>query len=216
MNLYAVIPSCCRPACLRNLVWSLVKDGVYVVVVDTGYERGVVKHPHVVVAEDKGPTNIQRWWNTGLDLVYEYQAMKSMTDEFVVAVLNDDLIIPPRFVQRLAQSIENSDVAAACPIAGLRTPEYVVTDTRDSIRMAGYAFALRGSLHMRADERFGWWYGDNDIDWTARQQGGVAFVGGTWDGFQHLYPDSTTTGERAEQAGRDRETFIQKWGRAPW
>lgn len=222
MNLYAVIPSGFRPVELRNLVTRLVADDVNVIIVDTGYDRIRIVHPKVSVSQDLDlPKNIQRWWNVGLRRAYKAQELlvklgKTKDEEFVVAILNDDVVVPAGFVQTLASVMEQTGAAAACPAPGMKTPFFNVETKENTIRMLGFAFALRGSLGLLADESFGWWYGDNDLDWTARERGGVAFVGGAWDGFAHLYPDQTTVGELAEQAGKDRQTFVAKWGRQPW
>jgi hypothetical protein len=214
-NLYAVIPSGNRPSCLGNLTHDLVHySDVRVVIVDTGYDRININHPRITVLQGRGPINIQRWWNTGLKHVYGLQ--DGSDDEFTVAVLNDDLRVPPRFVEQLDVNIQRENAAAACPAPGMRTAAFKVDQRGNTLRMLGYAFALRGSLRLEADESFGWWYGDNDLDWRCRDLGGVVHVGGAWEGFAHLYPDSTTVGELAEQAGRDRETFVKKWGVAPW
>lgn len=218
-NLYAVIPSGHRPVELADLIHDLVDyGGVRVIIVDTGYDRITISHPNVVVLQDREkPINIQRWWNTGLRAAYHYQEVMSPSDEFTVAVLNDDLRVPPRFVERLDDALQMSAAAAACPTTLLDQHRIFVVNTLvNQPRMLGYAFALRGSLKLLADEDFVWWYGDNDLDWRCRELGGVVHVGGAWEGFAHLYPDSTTVGELAEQAGRDRETFVKKWGNAPW
>jgi hypothetical protein len=219
-NLYAVIPSGQRTQQLSNLLHDLVHySDVKVIVVDTGYEHFFVDHPRIQFIQDHDPVkNISRWWNNGLAAVYAYQDVMHPGEEFTVAVLNDDLRVPPRFVEQLDENLNlDGRCAAACPAPGMRTAGWVIVD-RDlaSPRMTGFAFALRGSLKLLADERFVWWYGDNDLDWRARQMGGVMHVGGSWEGFVHLHPDSTTVGELAEQAGRDRETFVEKWGRPPW
>lgn len=216
MRHYAIIPSRSRPEELRNLVTRLVMDDVTVIIVDTGYDRMSIAHDSVHVIQDRGPINIQRWWNAGIGFVYETEAFTDGTEEFIIAVLNDDLVIPAGFVQLLGSHIIEQNATAACPAPGMRTPVINVTTPMNTIRMTGWAFALRGSHGMLADESFGWWYGDNDLDWQARLKGGVTFIGGPWSGLQHLYPNSTTVGPLAEQANRDRETFVAKWGRAPW
>lgn len=217
-NLYAIIPSGHRPQELANLVHDLVDPGgVRVIIVDTGYDRITISHPNVVVLQDREkPINIQRWWNTGLRSVYFYQDQMAPGEEFTVAVLNDDLRVPPGFVQQLDANIQREEAAAACPAPGMRTVAFKVDQRGNTLRMLGFAFALRGSLKLEADESFLWWYGDNDLDWRCRDLGGVVHVGGSWEGFAHLYPDQSTVGELAEQAGRDRQTFVQKWGRPPW
>lgn len=81
-------------------------------------------------------------------------------------------------------------------------------------RMPGYAFSMRGSAKLYADEDLQWWFGDDDLDWRIRQNGGNALVGGLQ--VEHLSPNLSTVGELAEQAGRDRQTFKDKWGKTPW
>jgi len=214
-NLYAVIPSGQRPVELADLIHDLVDNGgARVIIVDTGYDRINIGDPRITVIQDHGPINISRWWNTGLKHVYGLQ--DGTDDEFTVAVLNDDLRVPPNFVERLDWELNATGAAAACPAPGMRAPAMLVNTLKMQPRMLGFAFALRGSLKLLADENIVWWYGDNDLDWRARDLGGVVHVGGSWEGFEHLYPDSTTVGELAEQAGRDRETFVAKWGVAPW
>lgn len=216
MNLWAVIPSRDRPEMLQSLIDRLVADGVHVVVVDTGYPLGTTWRNVYTLRDATEPPNISRWWNAGLDLVEHMENGR----EHTVALLNDDLVVPPGFMQTLAQALADTGAAAAYPDQhGMRGQgQYILHDVPIPIslyrRMTGYAFALRGSAGIRADETLQWWYGDDDIDWTARQRGGSVLVGGLT--VQHLQPNSTTVGELAEQAGRDRETFINKWGRAPW
>lgn len=82
-------------------------------------------------------------------------------------------------------------------------------------RITGYAFMLRGEHGQRFDEDLAWWYGDDSADWAAREQGGALLVPGI--PVEHRCPNVSTVErpELAEQAGRDRQTFITKWGKAP-
>lgn len=214
MNLWAVIPSKERRTELVALVAQLVSDDVNVVIVDTGYEPRLdfdeSDQIHIIRFIDH--LNISFWWNVGLGYV---AASEKFSGDYVVAVLNDDVIVPENFVQSLASALERHDVVAAFPdVYGLNTDYTLTWPVRDGLRMSGFAFALHSKAGIMADERFVWWYGDNDIEWQARQKGGVVLVGGLK--IQHLYPNSTTTAELAQQAGRDREAFIEKWGQPPW
>lgn len=220
LPLYAVIPSGSRLKELTNLVKTLVADGVHVVVVNTGYEvedlsglgLGTPEHPTVVIEDKEAPKNISRWWNHGIKWASNHNAQEG-GGEYVVAVLNDDILVPPGFVQELAGAILYHDVVASFPdVFGMGRDQVFLKPSH--WRMSGFAFALRGSAELRADEDLVWWYGDNDLEWQAFQAGGVVTVGGLK--IQHLYPNSTTVGELAEQAGRDRQTFSRKWGQNAW
>jgi hypothetical protein len=98
------------------------------------------------------------------------------------------------------------------PLDGKPTPQPLAKK-----RITGYCFVVNGSHGLRCDERFKWWYGDDDADWQARR-----YHNGTWEvddvTVKHLYPSESTNArpELLAQADRDRETFIQKWGKAPW
>ena len=204
---------------LVNLLTQLHQDSVQAVVIDTGYDPSFFTwHDDIDWVRDvTEPPNISRWWNLGLNYIKEIEG----SNEHIVAILNDDLVIPKGFVPRLATFIETQDAVAAYPDQHdyfLGKPACLKHTRAEPVslytRMCGYAFALRGSTGLRADETLQWWYGDDDLDWRAREAGGSVLVGGLK--VDHLSPNSTTVGKLAEQAGRDRQTFIDKWGRAPW
>lgn len=212
--LWAVIPSCCRPVELRNLVEQLLEDNVNIVVIDNGV-RFEHDSPFVHVIRDfENPPNLSRLWNVGLKYVRD---VTDSDEQYYVAVLNDDLVLSPQFITTIAREMRRTGAAVGYPDQHARGANLLLTDVRPyplQLRMTGYAFVLRGSAAIFADETIKWWYGDNDIEWQARSKGGTLMVGGI--SVNHLTPDQTTVGVLAEQAGRDRETFIKKWGMAPW
>jgi GT2 family glycosyltransferase len=214
VNFWAVIPSKERRTELFALITRLVNDDVNVVIVDTGYEPRLdfAESDRIHVVRFTERVNISFWWNVGLGYV---AAKENFTGDYVVAVLNDDVVVPKNFVQSLADAIKRHNVAAAFPdVYGVERDLVLTAQHTFALRMSGFAFALDGKAGIMADERFVWWYGDNDIEWQARQKSGVVLVGGLK--IQHLYPNSTTVGALAEQAGRDRGAFIEKWGQPPW
>lgn len=225
-GLWAVIPSGNREKELRALVDQLTCDGVNVVVVDTGYEEELTfSHPRVIVLQDRGDKNISRWWNRGLRYIADIQsAFYETSPDYVVVVLNDDVVLPEdtRFCHRLLAVIQGYGVAIAYPDQHryLLNSNMIETFTKPGpitlfARMPGYAFAVRGSAGLYADETLQWWYGDDDLDWRARWMAGTALVGNLR--VEHLYPSQSTVGKMAEQAGRDRQTFKDKWGgKTPW
>ena len=82
-------------------------------------------------------------------------------------------------------------------------------------RITGWCFMLRGEDWLMCDPRLVWWYGDDDLDWTARQRGGALCVPGC--AVTHLHPGEMTSAsaDLTEQTHRDRETFLAKWSGVP-
>lgn len=202
---WAVVPSVGR-ACLHDCLASIRDqvDGV-VLVANGGYAADDV--PGVIVVEDPAPDrNISRWWNLGLDRLVQLGLM-----EWNALVLNDDTVLEPGAVRRLAEALRRHKAALAYP--GLT--EHLLTEPGPEQRITGWCFMLRGEGGLRADESMAWWYSDNSLDWEARQRGGTLTVPHV--GVFHTDPNGYTNRipALAEQAGRDRQTFLARWGRLP-
>ena len=134
-----------------------------------------------------------------------------------VAVVNDDAVIPDGWYTACSTAMRAHGAAAAAsdPHGRITAPLPKTTRDRDVYtRMPGWAFLLRGEVRMRADESLRWWYGDSDLDWTARANGGMVLIPGYPVGNRRA--NSTTRGVLAEQAGKDRAMFAAKWAGAPW
>lgn len=213
MNI-AIIPSNGREF-LRDCLAFLAPQVDHVIVVSNG---GNTFEPsgNITVAPDLGDgMNISRWWNTGLDaasvLVPDGQPWNAL-------VVNDDVVVPQTFVQRLSECLRLSGAALAFP--NQHDSQRIIWHEPGPVnlfhRITGYCFMLRGETGLRFDENLVWWYGDDDMDWRARQVGGSYLVPGC--PVQHRAPNGTMF-EHPElhvQAGIDRQTFIDKWGQAPW
>lgn len=159
------------------------------------------------VADD--PVNISRWWNLGLDWIDD-----ASPEPHHVLVLNADTRITPQGVAQLSYSLERSSAVMVGPH---RSPgEYM--ETRPGplglrLRIPGFCFMLDSKAGLRADERFRWWCGDDDLEWRARQSGGTLLVGAVQ--FAHL-GDGTPRGELRKLAEDDLWRFQEKWGVRPW
>jgi hypothetical protein len=221
IEMWAVIPSGNRRVQLSSLVRELITDGVNVVIVDTGYEPPLHNSEGSrVVIRDTGPKNISRWWNVGIDRAVRDHVTSTFADRpYAVAVLNDDVIVDGDRLRHLARRMFDEGASVAYPdVHGhhrdvtLREPGPV--DLRD--RLLGCCFVLDPRAGLRADENLVWWYGDDDIDWRARERGGSLLVHDVT--VVHTDPNGwmTTNPELTRQVGVDRETFVTKWGRAPW
>jgi hypothetical protein len=223
---YAVVATRDRPTELAAVVDALHAQGAVVVVVDNGSEPPAsppVDHNHeplpnapTVIVDDEQPPNLSRLWNVALDEVAEQAHRRGLT-AWDVAVVNDDAVLPEGWFDACTTAMRQHGAAAACsdPHGRLTAPLLKTAPDRDAFtRLCGWAFILRGEHGFRFDERFRWWFGDTDVDWRARAAGGMVIVPGYPVG--NLRANSTTVGELAEQAGRDRATFAAKHGSAPW
>jgi GT2 family glycosyltransferase len=178
----------------------------------------------VFLWDGEQPPNLSRYWNVTLDQVDLYHfSLNALNQgknppEYKVAVLTDDVEIPEDWFDSVAQSMDRTGAAAGCVTAhpGRLTTEVLKTFPDSDIinRLYGPAFILRGEAQIRADERLRWWFGDTDVDWRARKQGGMVIIPGPY--AHNRYPNQSTVGVNAEQAGRDRETFKEIWGWVPW
>jgi len=218
MNRFAVIPTHNRPEELRDVIWDISPQVDLVYVIDNGSSPPVQKDPFpnssgwIILRDSEQPPNLSRLWNVGMDQV----AMLAGGDH-KVAILNDDVRVPEGWFAAVSEAMDRTGAAAGCssPWPGL-TQELFKTapDTDLMNRMYGPAFMLRGEAHLRVDERLRWWWGDTDLDWKARNAGGLVVVPGLV--VTNLHENQSTRGVLAEQAGRDRETFREIWGTLPW
>lgn len=140
----------------------------------------------VVVVDDRGPVNVHRWWNVGLDVAEDGGA------EFV-AVLNDDVRIRSTSLILLAGALAVTDAVLAWSAPS---------------GITGWAYMVRPDA-IRPDERFRWWFGDNDL----AMQAGEAYVG-IDARIHHLAGNATTSADPELQrlAALDEPKFKQKWG----
>ena len=212
---YAVIPTYDRLEELRRAVSAIQPQVDRVFVVHNGGPRPPAREGVEILTHGEKPPNLSRLWNLGLDAAAEH-AKQAGADQWDVAVLNDDVIVPPGWFNICAHTMRKHGGAAACtqPAA----PRVLVHTEPGPInlhyRICGYAFILRGELGLRADETIRWWHGDDDLDWRSRKAGGTVVIPGQ---IEHLHPNEQTTGVLAAQANRDRATFSQKWeGLLPW
>lgn len=237
MDWYTVIPTKNRPTELDNLILSLhgnqVDDSSRILVINNGQPWGVsswARRNATVVTDSREAPHIYNMWNIGLAWAARCASELSRAPGYhggkikphAVAVLNDDVQLPPNFAARTIQTLRDTDCTIAFPDQGPgimnAIPGPFPTDIyEDQKRITGYAFVVNGTHGIRCDENFKWHYGDDDLDWQARRDyNGTQEVTGVT--VKHLYPSKSTNASPSliEQAGKDRETFIKKWGKPPW
>jgi glycosyltransferase involved in cell wall biosynthesis len=204
---YAVIPVRDRHDYTRRLLAQLGLPPERVIVLDNGStvpaSEALVGLARIVELPSR---NISELWNAGLDLI-----ASECSGAHNVAVLNNDLEVDPRFLDRLAAGLRaQPDHVIAYPDEGRRLPDGSFDHQG---RMTGYAFMLRGEDGIRADPQFVWWCGDDDIERQGRARGKVVCVGGVE--IRHLEPNASTSTDPELQAKamQDQERFLAKWER---
>ena len=202
---YAVIPVRDRHELTRTLLTQLGLPPDRVIVVDNGSTapacEALAGLARVVEVPER---NISVLWNVGLDIVAAEQE-----GPHNVAVLNNDLEVPPGFLAGLAAGLRaGPDHLIAYPDWEGRLEPDLCDPTG---RMSGFAFMLRGEAGLRADPRFAWWFGDDDLARQGRERGQVVCVGGIH--VSHLEPSASTAAdpELGAIAAQDRERYFATW-----
>lgn len=227
MKLFAVIPTVGeRNETLFPMCRQLDEDGVTTIVVYNRREQvedlpwglnipfkhsAPYVHTHYWAPDE--PVNLSAIWNMGLNWAHEL----ARGEEYVVAVFNDDLTIPPGLVQAFSDRLYAEGSSAVFAHSWSDLPNMTTKDPWHlGNRMVGFAFALRGTDGLRADETFLWWWGDTDLDLQARKARGVCAIGVPT--LQHHDPNGYTNRnpELTAQSGRDRDRFKMKHGWVPW
>jgi hypothetical protein len=215
----AVIPARDRHDMLDDCINSVIDQVDRIIVLDNLSDPPIDPEPWHgkvgVVSLPIDPPNISTLWNVGIALA----DASSPTDAWDIAVLNSDVVVPPGWIDTLSKAMRSTTAVLAYPDQHGGQQQILHTraepiDLRQ--RITGYAFMLRGEAGLRLDESMAWWASDDDIDYQARLRGGALLVPGI--PVEHRAPNVSTNErpELAAQAGRDMETFRQKWGRTPW
>ena len=141
--------------------------------------------------EQPAELNIHLWWNMGIDYARRHGASK-------VLVANDDVTFGPELIPAMSEAMDMADAVLAFPARLGGDP-----------RLEASLWMLDLSSDVRPDERFRWWYGDNDLVYQAA--GRVVTVPVV---FIHYHPNELTLAnpKLLELAFKDEVTFREKWG----
>jgi glycosyltransferase involved in cell wall biosynthesis len=218
---YAVILTHNRPEMLDDTVAAIRPQCDTMLVIDNASDPPVPEdkwldvNVHYVARQ---PPNLAMLWNYALRQITVWAGNLGQ-DRWDVALLCDDLAIPPDWYDRVSNALRsnNASAASAHQVYDAVAPIVHVRPTNDIMnRMHGAAFILPGEKGMRADETFHWWWCDTDIDWQARHADGTVIAAGP--PVVNRLPNAWTNAkpELGAQAGRDAERFAEKWGARPW
>lgn len=207
MQRYAVIPTYGRE-CFTDCVEAISPQVDKIFVIGHNYTPPNLPEKCELISYPVEVPNISTMWNLGIKA-----AVAESTEQSVVAVLNDDAIVPNNWFSRIEDQMAHYGAVVGCMNSGIEQVMIQKDPNPPWPRMEGFAFILSTEFGILLDEQFQWWWGDTDLDWQARLAGGTVLVPGV---IEHRHPNSTTTGILAEIAGEDRKRFIDKWGSAPW
>lgn len=190
MTTWLVIPTGLRHHYLPAMVDNAGIPPDRIVIVAT---RGLEPPLDVTVLHDDGPVNIQRWWNTGIDYAERHGATH-------VAVFNDDLRITPDVIPAMRAELDSSGASICYVGHGIPVPA-----------LTGWAFMLNLTHGLRPDERYRWYYGDNDLHKRAIAGRGITAITAQVD---HVHPGESTQHdpELLALSAADRITFETQWG----
>ena len=211
---YAVIPTKNRYDDLRALLRTLHGQVVAAVIVDNNDEPDeqlANEFDWVLPIHHPGyPPNISELLNVGLDFVAGAWWLHG--DEWNVALLNDDVTVPPGWVRSLDAALRTSGAALAYTHPGVTEPRLSSERPASNHTMAtGWACLARGELKLRWDEELRWWYSDNAFDLECRQHGGVVAVPGTVPVHHHPSEQTFASAELSAQTHLDEATFLRKY-----
>lgn len=199
--LFMTVPTAgSHPELLRALIddSGLPRERIIVVTtrIDIDLPDGVVR-----VDDLDLPPNIQRWWRRGID---EAQSRGATA----VVVANDDLQVRPETFRELHAALIHTGATIASPSRpefpdGLHKGDLIPYEPR----IWGCLWMVDVASGLRPDERYVWWYGDNDLDIRARRDyNGIVSVP-VW--YEHLHPGEGTSksSELVAQSNRDAQRF---------
>jgi glycosyltransferase involved in cell wall biosynthesis len=220
---YAIVLTHNRPELLAQCVAAIRAQADVVLVIDNASDPPVppAKHYGVTVMNiPDQPPNLSRLWNTGLDWVETWVSTNiPATPEWDVAVLCDDVTVPNGWFETVATGMRAYGAAAASTHQWSEVHAPILKQAPDNDlnnRMCGWAFVVAGEKNLRADEDLRWWWCDTDMDWQARNNGGMVIVPGPV--AKNIHPNDFTyrVPGLAEQTGVDGLNFARKWGSRPW
>lgn len=147
---------------------------------------GVPKNKIVIVDTILKEPHIYKWWNYGINVARHNGATH-------VAILNDDLILKDNPLQKILDVMVQEDATIGYPLPASSDP-------------CGYCFILNLEHGIFPDEKYKWWYGDNDLYERAKKVVGVRAS------VTHVEPNRLTSEspELMALVRQDKETYNNK------
>jgi hypothetical protein len=155
---------------------------------------------------------IYRMWNAGV----------GMSSGDYIAILNDDITILPGTLPMMASILEAQPRLGIvypdqhAPLEGGLPEKVQIQLTEGSARvggMTGFCFMFRRGLMIPFDERFNWWFGDDQFEHDVRAEG---LQVGRVNGLPLSHQQSTSAERRKDELGplirADQQLWRQEHG----
>ena len=187
-DLWVTIPTADRRRYIPAIIREAGVPEKQIVIVHT--KENNEPYPKVNNIYDTGELNIQRWWNKGIDYALARGAR-------YVAVLNDDVELADNPLIKIVDGMKSQNAILGYPYP---FPGWT----------CGYCWVLDLASDVRPDEQFRWWYGDNDLNFQAREKDGIVAVPAK---VRHLHGNELTKDnpELMELTKQDEDLFFAKW-----
>ncbi len=180
MLLFATIPTRGdHPEVLENIVNESGLSPNQFVVVRT--REGTVVPEGVNVIDDFGPLNIQRWWASGIKACVIRGAQN-------VVVANDDIEIDTETFGTLNDALRVSKATLACPG---ESGEHKTSSLPAMRKLVGSLWVVNPNHGLLPDERYRWYYGDDDLDIRSRRKFNGIITAEVH--YNHLSPGAATS-----------------------
>ena len=187
-DLFVCIPTDQFTSKLNLMLKKLDKSKFKIVIIKT---KVFIDYQDAVNLECiSGIPNIYSWWNRGIEFVLSQ-------DGRYVAILNDD--------------IEFSQDQLGKMLNELRLSNAILCHSRNSNGGRwGHAFILDLKYGVKPDDKFTWWYGDDDLKIRAKKRGKV--IESSVE-IKHLTPNLRTSNSELLQllAKQDEKLFYQRY-----
>lgn len=175
-------------------------------------------HPDARITAVEGGFSLPALWNLGLRFAYgdvpDYLHRPGPPADYV-AVLASDTIGHPGSLPTLAAMMATQGWTMAGPDLTGGPTRTLPPERTQYDRVPGGCFMLDARHRLLCDDRYRWWFGDDDLEVRARRLGPVGLCAGT--GLELSQPDTgLDTDEKRQWATEDRALFVAEHGCEPW
>lgn len=184
---FAVIVTKNRPDLVRACRASIAGQVRGTVIVDNNDEpdESLADRETLILHRPGYPPNLSELLNLGLNAA---QVLAFLDPVWNVVMLNDDVEVPPGWVELLNEAMRSCPAALAYVDRISRPTSQLFTGLPVSPidSMTGWACMMRGELGLRWNEDLKWWYSDSLLDYECRLlHGGVLAVPGVLPVHHH-------------------------------